>query len=131
MGGNGRDVTGTYERKGIQMYIINGCHYFTEIDSFENGCVGGGSDSFFDYALKDATIEGLKEKIANFVGCKVSDLDLDSCGEIGRIDACRTENVNGDIASPAELEEWKAGKVTHYYAMYSCYVMECKPVSVA
>lgn len=129
--GNGLDVTGAYKRKGIQMYKINGFHYFTEIDSFENGCVGGGSDSYFDYALNDETVEGLKAKIAGFVGCEVSDLDLDSCEEIGRIDACRTENVNGDIASPAELAEWKAGKLTLYYATYSCYVMECKPVSVA
>lgn len=113
------------------MFVITGFHYSTEIDSYTEGCIGGGSDSFFDYALKDATIEGLKEKIAGFVGCKVSNLDLDSCGEIGRIDAGRTENANGDKASPAELAEWKAGKLTLYYATYSCYVMECKPVSVA
>ena len=112
------------------MFVITGFHYSTEIDSYTEGCIGEGSESYFDYALKDATIEGLKEKIANFVGCKVSDLDLDSCGEIGRIDAGRTENANGYEANSAELAEWKAGRLTLYYAVYSCYVMECKPVSV-
>ena len=113
------------------MFTISGFHYSTEIDSFEEGCIGGGSDSYFDYAMKDATLDGLKAKIANFVGCEVYELDLDSCEDVGRIDAGRTENANGDIASDTELAAWRKGEVTLYYAVYTCYAMQCLPVSVA
>lgn len=113
------------------MFTITGFHYSTEIDSFEEGCIGVGSDSFFDYAMKDATIDGLKAKIADFVGCTVGDLELDACEDIGRIEGGRTENVDGDIASDSELAAWRKGEVTLYYAVYTCYVIQCLPASVA
>ena len=114
------------------MFTINGFHKFTEIDSYEEGCIGGGgSDEYIDYPLKAETVAELKEKIAGFVGCAVADMELDACEEIGRIDAGRTETAEGYEATADDLKRWKSGKLAIYYAVYSCTVVECKPVSVA
>lgn len=113
------------------MYAISGFHKLTEQDSFTDGCIGNGSDCFIDYAIKDAAIDGLKAKIADFIGCQVDDLALDACDEAGRIDAGRTENANGDEASEREIEAWRKGELVLYYAVYSCDVVECRPVSLS
>lgn len=113
------------------MFAIHGFCKSTDIDSFEEGCIGGGMDCYIDYPLGAETIAELKEKVAEFVGCKVADMELDACEEPGRIDAGRTETADGDEATVAELEQWKAGNLELYYAVYSCTVVECKPVSVA
>lgn len=111
------------------MFTITGFHKSTEQDNFDEGCIGGGSDYYFDYAMKDATLAGLKAKIANFHGCKPEELELDVCDEAGRIEWGKTENYEGYEASESELESWRKGETVLYYAVYTCYVMECKPVS--
>lgn len=113
------------------MYVISGFHKSTEQDDYENGCIGNGSDCFIDYQIKTATLNDMKTKIASFIGCEVSDLDLDSCDEVGRIDCGRTENGEGYEATKDEVGAWKAGKHVLYYAVYTCFVMQCNPVSVA
>ena len=113
------------------MFTISGFSKFSEQDDYEEGCIGNGSDSFIDYQIKTATLDEMKDKVAGFIGCKVEDLDLDSCEEVGRIDCGRTETEDGDEATSAQIDEWKAGDKVLYYVVYSCYVMESSPVSVA
>ena len=113
------------------MFIISGFHKSTEQDDYENGCIGNGSDYFIDYQIKTATLDDIKAKIASFIGCEVSDLDLDTCEEVGRIDCGRTETEDGDEADKAQIDAWKDGNLVLYYAVYTCYVMQCNPVSVA
>lgn len=112
------------------MFTISGFHKFTEQDDYENGCIGNGSDCFIEYAISTATPEEMKERIAGFIGCKVEDLELDACEEIGRIECGRTETEEGDEATPAQIEAWKTGKLILFYAVYSCYVHQSLPVSL-
>ena len=111
------------------MFIISGFHKFTEQDSYENGCIGNGSDDFINYQIKTATFDDMKDEIAGFIGCKVTDLELDACDEIGRIECGKTENAEGYEASESELASWREGNTVLLYSVYTCYVMECNAVS--
>lgn len=113
------------------MYVITGFHKVSEHDDYENGCIGNGSDCFIDYAIRTATLDDMKEKIAGFIGCKVEDLELNACEEVGRIECGRTEDSEGNEAMESQLAAWREGKETLFYAVYTAYVMECLPVSVA
>lgn len=113
------------------MYMITGFLKSSEQDDYNEGCIDGVTQYYIDHIIRSDTIDGLKQQIASFVGCDVGDLESDACDEIGRIDASRTETVNGDEPTKFELEEWKRGKETLYYANYTAIVMECNPVSVS
>lgn len=106
------------------MYNISGFHKFTEQDDYNEGCIGNGSDNFIDCHITTATMTDMKDKIAGFIGCKVSDLELDVCDEVGKM-----ENAEGYEASESELVSWREGDTVLFYAVYSCYVMECNAVS--
>ena len=111
------------------MFTISGFHKITEQDDYENGCIGNGSDSFIDYQIKTATLADMKEKIASFIGCKVEDLELDACDEVGRIECGKTENAEGYEATESEIASWREGNTVLFYSVYTCYVMECTAVS--
>jgi hypothetical protein len=111
------------------MFTISGFHKFTEQGDYENGCIGNGSDCFIDYHLRTATLDEMKAKIAGFIGCKVSDLALDACDEVGRTECGKMEDTEGNEATESQLAAWREGKETLLYAVYTAYVMECKPVS--
>jgi hypothetical protein len=113
-------------------FIVNGFQKFTEQDDYNEGCLPGtGSSAVIDYRIIEATIDAIRERVAAFIGCEVKDLDLDACDEIGRIDAGRMENAEGDEASSWELDTFKTGESTLFYAVYTCYVEKCELVSVA
>jgi hypothetical protein len=111
------------------MFTITGFHRSTEQDDYENGCIGNCSDNFYDLRLQNATISGLLEKIAHHHGCTVPMLELDACDELGRVEFGRTENVEGYEASESELASWREGNTILFYAVETCYIMQCKPVS--
>ena len=113
------------------MFAISGFHKFTEEDNYEHGCIAAQSNcTYIDYRMTSATIDNLLAQIANFVGCELKDLDLNSCDEDGRIDCSVTENENGEPATKQELTQWRKGKMNLYYAVYSCHVTECVPFRI-
>ena len=112
------------------MYMITGFHKHAQEDNYERGWIGRSTDDFIDCPIKAATLDDLKKKIAQFLCVEVSDLDLDACEEQGRIDIGISEANDGIPASPYEIKRWREGKKALYYAKYSCYVMECKPVTL-
>ena len=112
------------------MFTISGFHKFTEEDNYDQGCIGPSSCTDIDYRMTSATIDNLLAQIANFGGCDVEDLELNSCDEDGRVDFGVTENENGDTATKQELAQWREGKTKLYYAVYSCYVTECVPFRI-
>lgn len=112
------------------MFTINTVFKSTEQDSFEQGCIGDVQESDISITFKAATIEDLIKQFADFCGCDVSEVQRNVCDEIGRIECQRTENVEGYELRPAEVREWKAGKLMAYAATYTAYVYEAKPVAV-
>ena len=113
------------------MFAITGFYKYTEQDDLNNGRIGNSADYFIDYAIKTDTLDEMKTRIADFLRCKVEALELDACEEVGRIESGHTENAGGNEANESELASWRKGETVLYYAVYSAYVMECMPVSVA
>lgn len=113
------------------MFTISGFLKMSELDTYENGCIGSVTDCFIDMPIKCATVEDVKKEILSFVGAQADAMECDACEEIGRIDVCRTECEDGTEPSEAEIAEWKAGKLPLYYAVYTCYLHQSEPVSAA
>ena len=112
------------------MLTISGFHKFAEEDNYDHGCIGQSSCTDIDYRMTSATIDNLLAQIANFVGCELKDLELNSCDEDGRVDCSVTENGDGYPATKQELTQWREGKIKLYYAVYSCHVTESTPFRI-
>lgn len=111
-------------------YIIRGLHKNAEEDDFENGCIGNGSDYAIDVSFEGASADEVIAKMATFVGAKTEDAELNVCDELGRVEFGRTEDANGDELTKAEVEQWKAGKIKAWYAVYTGYVERVERVNL-
>jgi len=101
------------------MLEVNGWFKDAEQDNYEQGCIGKGfSVSGNDRFVANTEAE-LIQKLMDFVG--VSDKDcvsVNSCGDAGRIDICRTENNDSYEPSSRELERFKDGEIDLWYSTY-------------
>ena len=103
-------------------YEIAGFHKTAELDDFENGCTGQGSDTYIDSRMHADTLQELQEKIYSFTGCKPEDQKLDACEETGRIDCGVMENADGISPTERELDAWRRGECKLWYCVYTAYV---------
>jgi len=101
------------------MLEVNGWFKDTEQDNYENGCIGNGFSHSGNDRFVAKTESELIQKLMDFVG--VSDKDcvsVNSCGDAGRIDICRTENDDSYEPTARELERFKNGEIDLWYSTY-------------
>jgi len=103
------------------MYESNGCIKFAEVDQWGDGCIDSplNYSIFVNYQVKGETLKDIKQAIADFTSCGIEGMDINSCDEIGRIDAQVMENTEGYPASEHELALWKEGNCTLFAVTYS------------
>ena len=106
-------------------YETRGALKFAEKDVFAEGCVFDGAyTTFVDYPIQSDSLPALLNSIADFVGCEVSDLELNACDEPGRIDAGVMESAEGYKATPNQIERWKTGNCDLWNCVYSLQIDE-------
>ena len=104
-------------------FIIRDLHKFTEEDSWQDGCLPETGRAYsVGVGFEGATPAEVIRKVCEFVVCGPDDIERDACEETGRVDFCVTENGDGQPLTESEREEWKAGKIKAYYAVYSGFV---------
>ena len=109
---------------GIKKYYTSGYGLkFAEEDKFEEGCLPDtASSSSFDTSFEGESAGEVIEKICRYFDVELEDVELDACGEKGRVDVSVMENVEGYTATASELERWKVGKVQLWNCVYSFHV---------
>lgn len=103
------------------MFEARGAHKHVEEDVFEKGCIPPGRSWFCDMPVYGNTIQ---EILAAIRGQHHSDseLELDACGDIGRVDvACMETDISWE-PTEADYARWKRGEQKLWYAVYSYYI---------
>lgn len=116
------------------MLEVNGCLKMSEQDDYNEGCLMETSqNSFIDYQWKARTKEEMIQQLMDFVGVTKEDdaVELDACGQQGRIDISRTENAEGFEPSKSQQDAWKRGNEKLWYVTYSFQVEEVERHAVA
>ena len=115
----------------MSIYESGNALKFTEEDIYQGGCqpITGGSWEV-DISFKDNTIKGLIEKIIDYYGVEISDVELDACEEQGRIDISILENAESIQASKSEIEAWKQGKIKLWSSIYTYQVHEVTKIPI-
>ena len=109
--------------------MVDGILRYVEEDSWEHGCLPNTSFSVsMDISFKGETKEDLINKIKEFFGVEDDDLELNSCGENGRIDVSVLEDFDGLKASESEIEQWQKGLIKLYSAIYTMNVYKLNEV---
>ena len=101
------------------MYIIRDFLKMAELNDYKEGCVGNTKHSSLPMEIKADTIEGVKDRVINWFGVTLPDVDFNSCDEDGRVDIQLMENGEGDRATKSELIQWKDGKLDLYACTYT------------
>lgn len=104
------------------MLEVNGCLKMTEQDDYQEGCLPEtGNSVWIDYHWKADTKDDIIRQLMEFVGVNEGDdaVELDACGEQGRIDISQTENADGNDPSPTQYDLWKKGQEKLWYCTYS------------
>lgn len=113
-------------------YIVRGLFKTAAQDDFDEGEISG-TEYATDISVEfDApTIDGLTEKIADWL--EIEDVEngaeRDACGEIGRVDFAREEGADGEIFDETLRDEWRAGEVDLWYAVYTAQIEKIERVS--
>lgn len=115
------------------MFTVSTVHYSTELDTYEDGCIGGkdSRDTAYDVSFSSNSLPDLLQMVADHVGVSMKDVELDACEEPGRMDLCRTETVDGGEPSESEIALWREGKFDLYCATYTVYVTTSEPVRLS
>ena len=104
-------------------YRIKGYIAHSEIDNWDQGCIGPAKTEWGDwYSLEAESIAGLLEKLStDFYATSNDDFLLDSCDEDGGIDLQVYQREPFKIGKPSEatIAKWKAGKIDLWLTCYS------------
>jgi len=93
---------------------------FSEEDIYAEGCQPDSGGMFSgDQVFKADTIEGILDQILAFTGGDKDALELNACGEAGRVDVSILENWESYPVTEREIERWKAGEVKLWNSIYS------------
>ena len=111
-------------------FIARDLGKFTELDDFDQGCIGKPQDYDLNVSFMGETADEVIGKIADFLGLDPKDADRNVCDEIGRVEFGRTENADGEEMSKSEIAQWKRGKIKAWYAVYTAYIEELTPVKL-
>lgn len=105
------------------MLEITGFLKFSELDTYADGCQPhSGYDCHINLPVKAATVGELIGKLCGLFDVEADAIEINACGEDGRIDVQKMENSNGDTPSTLELAAWKAERVDLYAVTYTCLV---------
>ena len=107
-------------------------HY--ELDNWEHGCIGGNvvtvTDSQVSSRDRYPTVRSLCESLRVQYDLHINDLDLNACGEPGRIDLqFYSVDAGCDCAvldTSNEWDEFRAGKRDLYLCSMSVYVEQVR-----
>lgn len=107
-------------------FEVNGWFKSTEEDHYKDGCLLNTGASFSGTERWIAnTIPELIKKLRDFVGVPDEyEIELDSCGEEGRVDISVLETADSYTASKCQIEQWKAGDFRLWYSCYSFHIEE-------
>lgn len=98
---------------------------FIEEDNYENGCNPETSQSYtVEIEFKAETIPELLNQITEYYGVDIKDIEINSCGENGRIDIGIMEDQDSNKASKKDLELFKQGRKRLWYSVYTYYIEE-------
>ncbi len=104
-------------------YQIDGFLKMSEQDIYNDGCQPDTSNTYWiDHLIQNCSLDGLIDGIKSFTDAENDDLSLNSCDEIGRIDAQVMETSGGIKANDRDFDLWKQGKIDLYLVTYSCQV---------
>jgi len=116
-------------------YQIHGFLKFAEVDSWEEGCDPDTSitqEVSVNFTGK-SPVEVI-EKAAEFLGVatkgKDNGVELNACGDKGRVDFAKMEDAEGTTPSKSQIAAWKNGKETLYYVVYTAYVERVTPAEL-
>ena len=114
------------------MYEVNGWYKFGEQDHYETGCDPDNYVSFSgNERFSAVTIPDLLIKLRGFVGVHDDyDIELDACGQDGRVDISVLETADSCVANPWQVEEWRRGEIPLWYSTYTFLVEEVRRRSV-
>lgn len=102
-------------------FEIAGFHGIATQDDYKLGEIGTSQLTVYPITLSNSTLKNLLHDIAQHFSTEVKYLELDACGDIGRIDINMYQNGNGDIitANDAEYKEWLKGDKRLYSVTYT------------
>ena len=101
-------------------YQINGWMRFSEEDLYQEGCLPNTGTMYSDnQVFKSDTLDGLIQQILDFTGADTDAMELNSCGDIGRIDISILEDENSSFATRGQIEQWKEGKIKLWNSIYT------------
>lgn len=106
------------------MFEVEGWHKYGEVDSYEDGC---NPDKYISYGGDERwsvpDLHNLLAQLRSFV-CVDDDyeIELDACGEDGRVDISVMETGDSYPASEWDIEKWKKGELVLWYSTYTFYV---------
>lgn len=103
-------------------YEINGWFKSAEIDNFEDGCqTEGGTSAQGSDRFSAESIVALVEQLRQFVPfvTESDSIQLNSCGELGRIDVFGMETDDANEPTAEQLAQWKAGLYRLWYVTYT------------
>ncbi len=104
-------------------YQIDGFMKHSEQVIYDDSCQPETSDSYWiDHLIQNCSLDRLIDCIKSFTDAENDDLLLNSCDEIGRIDAQVMERADDKKANDRDFELWKQGKIDLYLCTYSCKV---------
>lgn len=113
-------------------YQVDGWCKFGERDYYETGCDPNAYVSFADTTVWRAkTVDGLIKQLREFVGVDDDyEIELDACGEEGRVDISVMETNDSYTAREWDIELWKKGELALWATTYTFMVerVEREPV---
>jgi hypothetical protein len=102
------------------MLEINGWTKFAEEDVIGEGHVlGSGRMRDGKLSLSAKTELELIDRIVSFLCADTCDIELNACGEPGRVDVSFFEDANGTPATKGQIALWKQGKQRLWHCTYT------------
>ena len=117
----------------MSKYEVNGWYKFAEQDDHEGGCMPETGFSFSgDERWSAETVPELLKKLRDFIGVDDDyEIELDCCGDDGRVDVSVLETIDSYVADERQVEAWREGKLTLWYSCYTFMVEEVERTPVA
>lgn len=105
---------------------------YAEEDNYEQGCLSDGAfSSICDVTFEAGSKVKLIEKIKEFFDVSDDSIELDACGEQGRIDISVMEMADGTQAGEIQIELWKTGSLRLWACTYTYQVCEVERTSIS
>ncbi len=112
-------------------FYVGKVYKWIEEDVYESGCIAeSATDCDYKLNLKCQTIDEILTHLQNHFDCKLENMELNACGEDGRIDIQIMEDSHGNPAWDVQIAAWKSGKCRLWNAIYTVRVKQITETSV-